>query len=372
MAVVSSSGTVKWQRTYPWSEAVHSDHSEVTLGSDGTVVLQRDGGLSGLALDENSSDLAGASPLGESVAGFVPVEWTSNGTAMEYGWWQVGGTGPLVNSEIYRGTDALVSDNPVYFGGRLLHLGVSNGQVALVSGTPKSVTEIPVPLATAKMSINYNPTVAALEDEHWLLISSGASNDVLRVDLASGATSAVHLVAPAGYRSFSSPCQDQAPQHLAAGVDTDGYIYGVFRTNDHAAVFTTLNGQDWTQVGGSITSIGGLGLTVHSTTYVIQGHETVDCYGDGPTWSDASQAEFSGDVTQIVRRASGARLVAQTNGQDDSYQYSRTGRYAAHWEASTATPADKLWVVDLETGTRTAVATDASDDHSAPEWLPSE
>ena len=70
LAVVSGAGSVEWQKTFAWSEAVRSDNSWVSLGNDGTAVFKRDNAL------------LSALPSMKAARTFPgPIRWASPSTA---------------------------------------------------------------------------------------------------------------------------------------------------------------------------------------------------------------------------------------------------------------------------------------------------
>lgn len=367
VALLSKTGVVRWQRSFPWSEAVQANEWWVTLSHDGTLIFSRaDSLVTAVSPDETSADYAGGDALGGAVDGFLPVQLPLVGSetdyTIEHGWWKIGSGAALTASVTSRGPrpDALASDSPWFFGGRLLHLAENNGHVELLARAPDRTLTIPIPNArrTTWIMRQREPN---RDDERWLLVDAGARDQFVRVDLRSATATPLSLVAPAGYRPLPYCPSDDST--IAPGIDVDGYIYGVFRTDEHAAVFTTLDGEHWARVGGTFAARGQVGLTVHGGTYEIRGIDSVDCFTGGLTWSAEGAADFSGNVSQLVRRASGASTVLRNEEHDASFEYSRTGRYAARWASGV------LRVLDLETSSLSELATDTTAEHVRPTWI---
>ncbi len=376
-ALLGSDGHLHWQSDAA-ATSLGSNAWSLSLGTDGVLSTHRGwvDSITTLSLDESSAELAGHSPIGHSVDGFLPVQRSlvadeAGEFITHYGWWKIGPSAELWAEDSYDQAAEGLLRAPVFFGSRLLHLEEVGGGVSLVSRSPTGTATIELAGATSDARIVSSDPLLLPADQRWLLVSSSETDQIWRVDLQTATSEVVPVVGPAGYQPFGY-CQE--PQFLtdAIRLDADGYLYGMFRNEDHAVVLATLDGRNWSPVGGTMTGAGAIQVSAHGATYFIRATELLDCLGNGLTWSAPSSAEFSGDVTQIVRRESGARIAASDLTLGGSLVYSPTGRYAASWESDVDGNAQVLRVLDIETGEQSDVAVDSTAIHSTPVWLPSD
>jgi hypothetical protein len=381
LAVVRTDGTVLWTQSYAVSFAGGTDRSALnwglSLGDDGTAFLDdRDAQDFHIETAGNlAASLPGYFPIGGARHGFMPVRgaWSSAALGVvTTGWWKIGPDQSVVGLEQVSTEQTRDDTDPIWFADRLLRLRRSDVVALRVEG-PSETSELVLPGATAGARIAAaGDGVLRYEDERWLLVDSGAAGRVFRVDVRALAVERIEVVAPSGYRPFQ-PCGDAAGAAPDLKIDTEGHIFSVFRTDDHVAVFMTTDGAAWSQVGGSYTGIGTLDVVAERGTYVITGSAAAYCWAQGPKWSSPATAEFSGDATQLVRPSASARLTLPDpplGTAKPGYVLSCSGRYAARWDVDAATHVSTMNVLDVETGSVKAVATDAVGTHSAlPVWL---
>ena len=370
LALVGADGSSKWERSFAVSFNGGSGDNAlawgVGVGEDGSVVLH----------DRNTSDfhvesarggsLAGFSPVGRAVDGMLPVRsaWSAGQPyAVTYGWWRIGGE--LMSTTRFDATTGFDAQESVAFSGKMLRLR-RDGVVLVVEGaTASDVIGLPQATDAARIGPLAGDEMFAA-DERWLLVASGTTNRVIRVDLQTKTATAVDLVAPDGYRAFSN-CRDDAPIDGDLRIDRDGRIVRALRTDDRVAAFATTDGAHWTQIGGSFSDVGGFSVRLSRGTAILRGHRGVYCYTTGPTWTSPSTADFAGDWTEIVR---GDAHVASQDPAATSYVLSRTGRYGARWQIDPSTRVASLHIADLATGAEKIVAVDGDSVRSTqPVWL---
>lgn len=189
----------------------------------------------------------------------------------------------------------------------------------------------------------------------WMLLH-GEGGQLWRADLQAARADRLELGVPSGYRAHDDCGFDASTADVVALDNSDGSLYGLFRTDQHAAVFVSSDGQDWLQVGGTITQVGGVDVYERSGTYVIRGREAGYCYGAGAAWSENASADFSGEITQLVRRSTGASVSLSSEPYGVFYDLDRTGRYATFEHSEHDSGERSLRLIDIETGTQTDVA----------------
>ena len=381
LAVIGSDGTVKWKEGFAasfaggTSEAAGALAWQPSLSADGSVVVtDRASGVRTFALGGASGELSGYGPIGQAVGGYVPVAtaWDqANPYTQTYAWWKMGQGRHLESAETITTSATDHGLAPVSFGDKLVRLERVGGGSVLQVRTRDAVATITLARTTTEASIVSPSNDEMFGGDRWLLVASGVQGRMVRVDVASRMAQTVDLVAPAGYRAFEA-CREDVPLGTSLRIDRDGRIYGVFRNDDRVAAFATVDGTQWTQIGGSFANVGGLEVDATRGTYTLRGHTEVYCFGAGPTFTSPSGADFVGDRTQIVRPSASTQIVvASKRGDlraDAGYTLSRSGRFGATWlvDSGVAT----LHVVDLESGADQIVATDSVGIRSAqPVWL---
>jgi hypothetical protein len=365
--LMGADGVLRWQQ--PCSD----DRLGIILGDDGIVSwrdrFQSPSVIHTISPDESNSQLTGYLIMGRSSDGYLPVQTEfdadiGNEFVTEYGWWEVG-------SETFEPTASFQQDAPGLYRvprvshGRLLNLDVSElGGIVLIARSPTETLTIAIPGASDAAHI-----VDADTSQRWVLVATGEANQLARVDLDTVSAEVLGLVAPENNRLFSECARLESIDQLAR-LTPDGQIHAVFRDDDRAAVFTTAEGH-WTQVGGSITAVGGLDVSIHGGTYVINGHESNYCYGASPTWGTSTTSDFTGDVTQFVRPGTGSQVSLKYE-YNAPYVHSDSGRYVSYWAWDSISGSYSLEVLDIETGTQTQWVTDSTEMHSSPLWLSAE
>lgn len=372
LALVTSDGALKWQRSFAVSFAGGSGDNALawgpSVGEDGSVVLD-DRSTNDFHIEAAGApgSLSGFFPIGRAIDGFLPVRsaWDSaHPYSVTYGWWKIGGA--LVNTTRFDAPTGFDAQEPVAFGGKMLRLAQDGGVVLRVESAVSTDT-IALPQATADARIGVVQSEMFASDERWLLVASGTAGRVIRVDLQSKTAAAIDLAAPSGYRPFSS-CRDGAPIDGDLRVDRDGRIVRAFRTDDRVAAFATADGVHWTQIGGSFSDVGGFDVALERGTYTLHAHVGVYCFTPGPTWTPSSTADFHGDWTEIVRPTAGAH-TASPSASSLGYALSPSGRYGARWDVDAGTHTASLHLADLETGSDTIIAVDTTVRSAQPVWL---
>jgi hypothetical protein len=376
------------------------------MGSDGTLAINleeaadRRARVSTISIDGTVAELVGYSLGGRSVNGSLPVAspLPSAGdpdgarfASFRFGWWKEGSGQELAASGTYAKDTPGLNRLPVVHGARWAQLEERSGEIVLIARSPTATVTIPIPGATSAAQIivttpgpddrwlaQIMPTTPG-PDDRWLLVATGIPNQIARVDLRNSTETLLNLAAPAGYRPYgrSSQCSPNSiadqPLEQSVGWDEAGYVYARFRAGGHAAVFATVDGANWSQVGASTTGRGvALELAVIEETYALWGHMP-ECFVPPP--SDGSEQY----MTQVFRRRTGKLLAVSSLDSDEGYilstgRFSRTGRYAASWVADKAKHAEVLRVLDIETGTLTDLSNDPQGFgfyHAPPAWLSS-
>ena len=367
-AVSFAGGTSESRGALSWSPRVSADDASV-LVTDPTI------GLRALGAGGVAGELTGYGPIGEVVGGYVPVatNWdAATPYTKTYGWWKLGPGRQLESTQTLTTAADDQGTSPTSLGHKIVRLERRGSSSVLVVQARDATKTISLPRTTASASIVSPSNDEMFGEDRWLLVAAGVPGRTVRVDVASGTADTVDLVPPPGYRPFDA-CREDVALGSELRIDRDGRIYGIFRNDDRVAAFTTVDGAQWTQLGGSFSGVGGLEVSSTRGTYTLRAHEAVYCFGKGPSWASPSGADFTGDQIQIVRPSAGTQLTLPGTSFADrkknaGYTLSRTGRYGAHWlvEAGVAT----LRVTDLENGSERVVATQSGGVRSArPAWL---